>query len=162
MAGSSGDRRRRGSIVWLPSGSARVKVYGGVDPITKRPLWLRETVKPQRTKRDTEREAEKVLTKLLNQVDERRSPRTSATVNQLLDRWLGVVDVERTTRVNYVGKIEKHKGRPSVSSRSHASMPRRSTRCTRASGSDESGPDGWARLAAIGSMSVTRSAGWTS
>jgi integrase len=108
MAGSSGDRRRRGSIVWLPSGSARVKVYGGVDPVTKRPLWLRETVKPHRTKRETEREAEKVLTKLLNQVDERRSPRTSATVNQLLDRWLGVLDVERTTRINYVGKIEKH------------------------------------------------------
>ncbi len=91
--------------MWLPSGSARVKVYGGVDPITKRPLWLRETVKPHRTKRETEREADKVLTKLLNQVDERRSPRTRATVNQLLDRWLGVLDVERTTGINYVGKI---------------------------------------------------------
>ncbi len=94
--------------MWLPSGSARVKVYGGIDPVTKRPLWLRETVKPRRTRRETERDADKVLTKLLNQVDERRSPRTSATVNQLLDRWLGVVEVERTTRINYVGKIEKH------------------------------------------------------
>jgi integrase len=52
--------------VWLPSGSARVKVYGGIDPVTKRPLWLRETLKPRRTKRETEREADKVLTRLLN------------------------------------------------------------------------------------------------
>ncbi len=108
MTGSSGTRRRRGSIVWLPSGSARVKVYGGVDAVTKRPLWLRETIKPGRTRRETEREAEKAVTRLLNQVDERRTPRTSATVNQLIDRWLDVLEVERTTRINYVGKIEKH------------------------------------------------------
>ena len=29
-------------------------------------------------------------------------------MNQLLDRWLDVLEVERTTRINYVGKIEKH------------------------------------------------------
>ena len=46
--------------------------------------------------------------KLLNQVDERRSPRTEATVNELLDRWLEVIDIEKTTRTGYVGKIEKH------------------------------------------------------
>lgn len=49
-----------------------------------------------------------MITRLLSQVDERRSPRTEATVNMLLDRWLDVLDVERTTRIGYVGKIEKH------------------------------------------------------
>ena len=49
-----------------------------------------------------------VLTRLLNQVDERRSPRTEATVNELLDRWLEVIEVERKTRAGYVSKIEKH------------------------------------------------------
>ena len=48
------------------------------------------------------------MTRLLNQVDERRSPRTEATVNELLDRWLDVLDVERKTRAGYVSKIEKH------------------------------------------------------
>ena len=85
-----------------------MKVYTGIDPVTKRELYLRELVRPRRTRRETVRAAENVATKLLNRVDERRSPRPSATVNQLLDRWLDVLEVERTTRINYVGKIEKH------------------------------------------------------
>ena len=104
----SGRGRPRGTVGWLPSGSARVKVYAGVDQLTGKKLWLRETVAARPTRRETEREAEKVLTRLLNQVDERRTPRTEATVNELLDRWLEVIDVERTTRAGYVGKIEKH------------------------------------------------------
>jgi integrase len=32
-------------------------------------------------------------------------------MNQLLDRWLDVLDVEPSTRTGYVRKIEKH-GRP--------------------------------------------------
>jgi len=47
----SGSRKRRGNIEWLPSGSARVKVYTGVDPVTKRELYLRALVKPLRTHR---------------------------------------------------------------------------------------------------------------
>lgn len=62
----------------------------------------------QATRRETEKEAEKVQIRLLNQVDERRSPRTEATVNELLDRWLDVIEIERKTRAGYVGKIEKH------------------------------------------------------
>ncbi len=108
MSPARASKRRRGAISWLPSGSARVKVYAGVDQLTGQEIWLRETVKARATKRETEREAEKVVTKLSNQVDERRSPKTEATVNELLDRWLEVIDVERTTRTGYVGKIEKH------------------------------------------------------
>ncbi len=99
--------RKRGTIAWLPSGSARVKVYAGIDQLTGKKLWLRETVAARVTRRDTEREAERVITRLLNRVDERRSPRTEATVNELLDRWLEVIDVERKTRAGYVSKIEK-------------------------------------------------------
>ncbi|MCD2193581.1 hypothetical protein LQ327_09325 [Actinomycetospora endophytica] len=100
--------RRRGNISFLPSGSARVTVYSGTDQLTGKPMQLRETVAARPTQRETEREAEKVRTRLLNQVDERRSPRTEATVNDLLDRWLEVVDIDRKTRAGYVGKIEKH------------------------------------------------------
>jgi integrase len=53
-------------------------------------------------------EAEKVRTRLLNQVDEKRNPRTTATVNQLIDRWLEVIDVEASTKQGYVRKIGKH------------------------------------------------------
>ena len=34
------------------------------------------------------KEAEKVRVRLLNQVDEQRNPRTSATMNQLMNRYI--------------------------------------------------------------------------
>jgi tRNA A37 N6-isopentenylltransferase MiaA len=80
-----------------PSGSARVKVYAGIDQLTGKKLWLRETVPARPTQSETKRDAEKAITRLLNQVDEHRSPRTEATVDELLNRWLEVLDVERKT-----------------------------------------------------------------
>jgi hypothetical protein len=85
-----------------------VKVYAGVDPVSGQDVWLRETVKARTARRETEREAEKALTRLLNPVDERRNPRTTATVNQLLDRWVEVIDVARRTHNGYVRQIERH------------------------------------------------------
>ncbi len=83
-------------------------VYGGIDQLTGKRIQLREAVTARATRRETEKEAEKVQTRLLNQVDERCSPRTEATVKELLDRRLEVIDIERKTRAGYVGKIEKH------------------------------------------------------
>jgi hypothetical protein len=71
-------------------------------------MWLRKTVPARATQRKTEREADKVLTRLLNHVDERRHPRTEDAVNGLLDRWLDVLDVERQTRAGYLSQIDKH------------------------------------------------------
>ena len=53
-------------------------------------------------------QAEKVRTRLLHQVDKKRNPRTRATVGQLLDRWLQVLDVDPLTREGYDGKVRKH------------------------------------------------------
>jgi integrase len=47
------------------------------------------------------KEAEKLRTWLLRQVDERRSTRTRASVNPLLDRYLKVVELESSTRMTY-------------------------------------------------------------
>src|SRR4051812_12182466 len=98
-------RRTRGTIEALPSGSLRVKVYAGVDPVSKKEHYLLETVPAGP---GAVREAEKVRTRLLAQVDERRNPRTKATLNQLLDRWLEVAELEPTTRSGYVQKLDKH------------------------------------------------------
>jgi integrase len=105
MPTSTGTKRRRGEIETLPSGSLRVKVYAGIDPMTKKRHYLSETIAPGP---GAGREAEKARTKLLAQVDERRNPRTRATVNQLLDRWLEVLDVEMSTRRGYRTKIDNH------------------------------------------------------
>jgi integrase len=102
---NGGPRRHRGSVDRLPSGAFRVRVYAGIDPVTKRRHELVEVVPPGPA---AEREAEQARTRLLAQVDGRRNPRTRATVNQLLDRWLDVLDVEASTRRGYVRKLNKH------------------------------------------------------
>ncbi|MDG4756407.1 tyrosine-type recombinase/integrase [Micromonospora sp. WMMD710] len=106
MAASNGrNKRQRGEIETLPSGSLRVKVYAGVDPISGKRHYLTEVIPAGRT---AAKDAEKARTRLLAQVDERRNPRTRATLDQLLDRWLEVADIEATTRMGYVSKLNKH------------------------------------------------------
>lgn len=82
-----------------------MRVYAGVDPLSGKRHYLTETVPPGP---QAATEAEKVRTRLLAQVDEQRNARTGATVNQLLDRYLEVLDVERTTRVAYTRYVDNH------------------------------------------------------
>ncbi|SFG52523.1 Site-specific recombinase XerD [Actinopolymorpha cephalotaxi] len=99
-------QRHRGEIEERPSGNLRVKVYVGTDPLTKRRRYLTESIPAGPRAYE---QAEKALTRLQNQVDEQRHPRTSATVNQLIDKWLtDVVDVATSTRTTYEGNIRKH------------------------------------------------------
>jgi len=85
--------RKRGSIDELPSGALRVRVYAGIDPVSKRRHYLTEVilagtkaVREARTARD------RLVCEVVCEVEERRSPRTAATVNQLLDRYLDQFD----------------------------------------------------------------------
>jgi hypothetical protein len=73
--------------------------------VTKKRHYLSETIQ---SGPHAVREADKARTRLLAQVDERRNPRTRATMNHLLDRWLEVLDVDVSTRRGYVSKIETH------------------------------------------------------
>ncbi|HEV7932955.1 MAG TPA: hypothetical protein VGP70_11670 [Actinomadura sp.] len=98
-------RRTPGEIEVLPSGSLRVRVYAGVDALSGKRNYLVETV-PAGPKASAE--AEKVRRRLVNEVDEQRSPRTKATVNQLMDRYLELLDVEETTRSRYEHVIRTH------------------------------------------------------
>ncbi|MDT7653662.1 MAG: integrase, partial [Pseudonocardiales bacterium] len=101
-AKSTARQRRRGEVEALPSGSFRVRVYAGIDPLTGKRHYLREVV-PAGPK--AAREAEKVRTRLLAEVDDRRNPRTKATVSQLLERYLSVLEIEDTTRWGYESMI---------------------------------------------------------
>jgi integrase len=80
-----------GHIERLPSGSWRVKVYAGTDPLTGREIRLRRTCK-------TERAAQIELGKLLEQADAGRQPETDVTVAQLMDRYAEVADWDLSTR----------------------------------------------------------------
>lgn len=93
--------RDRGGIEELPSGALRVKVYAGRDPITKKRHYLTETVSADTS--NAEKEAEKIRTRFLSQVDERRHPRTNATVGQLLDRHFSRFNGAPSTLDEYRG-----------------------------------------------------------
>src|SRR5580692_6676163 len=84
-------KRSPGHIEQLPSGSWRVKVYGGTDPLTGRQIRLRKTCK-------TERAAQIELGKLLEQAAAGSQPETNATVAQLMDRYAEVADWDLSTR----------------------------------------------------------------
>lgn len=98
--------KQRGEILPLPSGSLKVRVYAGKDPITGKKNFLTETI--PHTHPELEKEAERVRTRFLNQVDEQRNPRTNATVNALLDEYLAKINVDKSTRIGYEGKIRNH------------------------------------------------------
>lgn len=87
-------RRTRGHIGELPSGSFRVVVYAGTDPLTGKPRQLRETAP------DFD-EAKKTLTRLQRQVDEDQHPKSDITVRQAVEQWLEVAALEDTTRERY-------------------------------------------------------------
>jgi integrase len=98
-------RRQRGKIETLPSGSLRVKVYAGIDAVTKKEHHLTEVVPAGP---GAAAEAEKVRTKLLNQLDEKRAPKTRATVNQLLDKHFELLKVEPKTMEGYQSVTRNH------------------------------------------------------
>jgi len=101
----AGRRRTRAPSTVLPSGAMRVRVYARKDPVSGRRHDLVEIV-PAGPKAAAQAEA--VRTRLLNQVDERRHPRTSATVDQLLDRHFDMAALAPTTLATYVGYATKH------------------------------------------------------
>jgi hypothetical protein len=79
-------RRTRGSIGQLPSGSYRVTVYAGTDPLTGKMRQLRRTVK-------TYDEARKELTSSSAR-STRTSPKSDITVRQAIEQWLDVAALE--------------------------------------------------------------------
>ncbi|MGY4770320.1 hypothetical protein ACXC9Q_25675 (plasmid) [Kribbella sp. CWNU-51] len=97
--------KQRGELETLPSGSIRVKVYAGRDPVTKRRLYLTETIAPGPKQ---EKLAEQLRTRFLNEVDEKRNPRTRATVDQLMTKYFDVLDVDASTKRGYRSKYNIH------------------------------------------------------
>jgi hypothetical protein len=119
----SSKRQRRGSMETLPSGSLRVKVYAGYDPVSGLRHYVDEVV-PARLRAASG--TEKARTRLLHEVDEQR--KTRATVNQLL---LETLDVEPTTRTRYEGIIHRRPQRREDPSLLFASLGPRQPQQTR-------------------------------
>jgi integrase len=93
-------RAPSGHLEQLPSGSFRVHVYAGIDPLTGRELRHRQTVK-------TEDQARIVLGRLLERASAGQMPETGVTVAELLARYMEVAELDVSTRETYNGYIRR-------------------------------------------------------
>ena len=93
-------RVAKGHIEQLPSGSFRVSVYAGTDPLTRRPIRLKSTVK-------TEQQAQIELGRLLKEASEGRTPESGATVAKLMDEYAAVAEWDVSTRQTNEGFIRR-------------------------------------------------------
>jgi integrase len=90
----------RGHIEQLPSGSYRVHVYAGIDPVTGKPRRIRQTCPDDAT-------AAATLGRLLAEVDQERFPNRDATLGHALDKYLEVTDLEVSTKEAHEGGLSR-------------------------------------------------------
>jgi integrase/DNA-binding transcriptional regulator YhcF (GntR family) len=93
-------RESTGHIERLASGSYRVSVYAGTDPLTRRPIRLRTTAR-------TETQARIELGKLLEKARDGRSPEAGVTVARLLDEYAQIARWDVSTRRTNEGFIQR-------------------------------------------------------
>src|SRR5277367_462082 len=93
-------RAAKGYIEQLPSGSFRVTVYIGTDPLTGRAIRLKATAK-------TEQRARIELGRLLKDASEGRTPESAATVATLLEEYALVAPWDVSTRQTNEGFIRR-------------------------------------------------------
>jgi integrase len=89
-----------GHIAQLPSGSYRVEVNLGADPITRRRIRLQETCKDLVS-------AQIMLGKLLAQAQSGKEPESGATVAQLLDLYMPLAEWDVSTREGFEGYVRR-------------------------------------------------------
>jgi integrase len=96
--------RRRGRIEERGD-TLRVVVYAGLDPVTGRRSYRRETI--QGTDDAAYKRAKRAVTRLSAEVDKLRSPTSSVSFSHAIDEWLRTADIETSTRDGYIGYIER-------------------------------------------------------
>jgi integrase len=102
--GRRGSARIQGNIE-ARGDSLRVRVYAGPDPVTGRPVYLRETV--YGTDDAARRTARRTLNRLVAAAEKARRPSSAVSLSQVIDEWLRVVEHEDSTRETYLGYIER-------------------------------------------------------
>jgi integrase len=83
--------------------SFQVLVYAGIDPVTGKPHQLSAST-------TDEKEAERILRRLLQEVEQQTHSRTKVTFGDALDAWLRVHDAEENTLSGYEANIRRYIG----------------------------------------------------
>ncbi|MGH4008927.1 MAG: site-specific integrase [Pseudonocardiaceae bacterium] len=96
--------RPRGSIE-TRGDSLRIRVYAGPDPVTGKPVYLRETVRG--TDDAARRMARRTLNRLVAEAEKARRPSSVVSLGHVINEWLRIVEHEDSTRETYLGYIER-------------------------------------------------------
>ena len=92
MAKNGSSKSRPGTMRERSPGHWELRAFAGKDPVTGKPLRATETFV------GTEKQAGKALTALVGRVEAGKFNRTTATVGQLLDKWLEVTETSQRPR----------------------------------------------------------------
>lgn len=104
MTKARADARPRGNIE-SRGDSLRIRVYAGPDPVTSKPVYLRETMPG--TKEAARRKARRALNWLVAEAEKTCQPSSAISLGQVIDEWLKVAEHEDSTRETYLGYIER-------------------------------------------------------
>jgi LacI family xylobiose transport system transcriptional regulator len=113
MTDPAAGRRANGEIEKLPSGSLRVRVYAGIDPVTRKRRYLVETVPAGPT---AARDAEAIRDRLLREVDRDRArpPRPDSTTARRRTGELTVATIAQLAGVSTATVSKVLNGRAGV------------------------------------------------
>lgn len=104
-------KQQRGTVDKRPSGAVRVRVDTGTDPVTGKRHRVTEHIGADTP--DLDAATESARARLVNEVNERRSPRTNATIGQLVEKHLDTFDGAYSTVENYRSLWANH-GEPFI------------------------------------------------
>ncbi|MGW7532544.1 hypothetical protein [Amycolatopsis sp. NPDC054798] len=94
MAQRSGDKPRERGHIRQRGNSFQACVYAGVDPHTRKRLYLTDST-------TDEKEAERIRTRLISEVDEERHARTKGSLRVAMEDWLRLTELGDETRDTY-------------------------------------------------------------
>ncbi len=106
MARSRSDAGRRKGNIEERGGALRVRVYAGIDPVTNRQSYLRDTIPG--TDDAAWRKAENKLTEFRAQVLKQRTVASSVPFGKAVNEWMQNSEVVDSTRDGYVNYIERY------------------------------------------------------
>jgi integrase len=106
MARSRSDTGRRKGNIEERKGALRVRVYAGIDPVTDRQTYLRETILG--TDDAAWRKAENKLTEFRAKVLKQRTVASSVPFEQAIADWLQDSEIVDSTRDAYINYIDRY------------------------------------------------------
>ncbi|MGO1049311.1 tyrosine-type recombinase/integrase [Crossiella sp. CA198] len=105
MAAARSEGRQRGTIE-TRGDNLRVSVYAGLDPVTGKRVYLRDTIRGSDSA--AMKRAKSKLNEFLVKVDKQRNAPSNVKLGPTIDKWLKMAELDDGTREMYRGYVERN------------------------------------------------------